>query len=412
MILALPNIYEAGNILYRATIVALFYCSGATGVEDFFCVFISEVALHNEEGFSMSSETPLHIKKPGRVVFRALLLIGALIIAGLLTWQGITAAGNPDPTVLHTSSGVAILDIGVLVFREGLECILVLSAITASMMGSHQAQRRPIAVGAGIGFIATVITWFIAVGIINDLTQSIPALDVQAATGLLAIVVLLVVMNWFFHKIYWTGWISLHNKKKRSLLKSANAAETSKAPLLWGLGLLGFSSFYREGFEVVLFLQSYRLRMGGTVVLEGVVLGLFFTVIVAILTFVAHQRLPYKKMLVLTGILLGVVLLVMVGESVFEMQQALWIPTTTISWLENIIPAWMGTWFSVFPTVEAIVAQVLAAIVVIGSYFLARYQTVRKSRPRDGLPARESDPENASVDRIGAPIWSTGVEKG
>jgi high-affinity iron transporter len=339
----------------------------------------------------MSSQTPLHtVKKPGRVVVRVLLLIDALIIGALLAWQGITAGGNPDPTLPHTSSGVAILDIGVLVFREGLECILVLSAITASMLGDNQGQRRPIAVGAGIGFLATLLTWFIAVGIINDLTQSIPALDVQAATGLLAIVVLLVVMNWFFHKVYWTGWISLHNKKKRSLLKAASGAEASRMRLLWGLALLGFSSFYREGFEVVLFLQSYRLRMGGTVVLEGVVLGLFFTAIVALLTFVAHHHLPYKKMLVLTGVLLGAVLLVMVGESAFEMQQALWIPTTTVSWLEKIVPSWMGMWFAVFPTIETMVAQLLAAILVIGSYFLARHQTVRKSRPHDGLGTQQS----------------------
>jgi high-affinity iron transporter len=223
----------------------------------------------------MSNETPLRRKKPGEVALRVLLVIGALIIAGILAWQGITASGNPDPMVLHTSPGVALLDIGVLVFREGLECILVLSAITASMMGSHQSRRRPIAVGAGIGFIATLITWFIAVGIINDLTNSIPALDIQAATGLLAIVVLLIVMNWFFHKVYWTGWISLHNKKKQSLLKEARNGEASQGRLLWGLGLLGFSSFYREGFEVVLFLQSYRLRLGGTIVLEGVLSGLF-----------------------------------------------------------------------------------------------------------------------------------------
>ncbi len=340
----------------------------------------------------MSSQTPLHgIQKPGRGIVRILLVAGALIVAGILMWQGITAGGNPDPTIPHTSAGVAILDIGVLVFREGLECILVLSAITASMMGTHQAQRRPIAAGAGIGFVATVITWFIAVGIINDLTQNIPALDVQAATGLLAIVVLLVVMNWFFHKVYWTGWISLHNKKKRSLLKNANGAEVSKARLWWGLGLLGFSSFYREGFEVVLFLQSYRLRMGGTVVLEGVVLGLFFTAIVAVLTFVAHQHLPYKKMLVLTGVMLGAVLLIMVGESAFEMQQALWIPTTTVSWLANVIPAWMGMWFAVFPTTQTLLAQVLAAILVIGSYFLARYQTVRSSRPRESVAAPHSE---------------------
>jgi NADPH-dependent ferric siderophore reductase len=38
----------------------------------------------------------------------------------------------------------------------------------------------------------------------------------------LAVIVLLVVMNWFFHKMYWTGWISLHNRRKRELLKQHN----------------------------------------------------------------------------------------------------------------------------------------------------------------------------------------------
>ena len=338
--------------------------------------------------------------KLGQLVLRSLLVVGALIVASILVWQGVTASGNPDPTIPHTSSGVAILDIGVLVFREGLECILVLSAITASMMGANQGYRRPIALGVIVGCVATLITWFIAVGIISDLTQSVPALDVQAATGLLAIIVLLIVMNWFFHKVYWTGWISMHNRKKRDLLKSANSAETSQSRLLLGLGLLGFSSLYREGFEVVLFLQSYRLRMGGTIVLQGVLLGLFFTAIVAVLTFVAHQRLPYKKMLVLTGIMLGIVLLVMIGEEAFEMQQASWIPTTTIPWLVNVIPDWMGVWFSVFPTVETLVSQLIAAILVIGSYVLARYQLIWRPLRHGETPAQR--PESApAIEQVG-----------
>ena len=122
----------------------------------------------------------------------------------------------------------------------------MLSAITASMMGANQTYQRPIAAGVGVGFFVTVLTWFLAVGIVSDLTQSIPALDVQAATGLLAVIVLLIVMNWFFHKVYWTGWISMHNRKKRDLLKSAQVPETSTVRLLWGLGLLGFASFYRQ----------------------------------------------------------------------------------------------------------------------------------------------------------------------
>jgi high-affinity iron transporter len=307
-----------------------------------------------------------------RIGFQCFLIAATAIVLGVFIWQGVAAKGAPDPTQPHTSQTVAVLDIAVLVFREGLECILVLSAITASMVGDHRIHRRPVAVGAGIGFIATVITWFIAVGIVSDLAESVPALQLQAATGLLAVIVLLVVMNWFFHKVYWGGWIGLHNKKKKDLLNQADGAEISDRRLIFGLGLLGFASLYREGFEVVLFLQGYYLKMGGAIVLGGALLGILLSGLMAVLTFVAHQRLPYRKLLVSTGIMLGFVLLVMVGEQAQEMQLAGWIPTTKIAALENLTPDWMGVWFSIFPTVETLLAQLLAAILVIGSYYAAR----------------------------------------
>jgi high-affinity iron transporter len=316
--------------------------------------------------------------KSGRPVLRWLLIAAAAVLVGVMVWQGISAHGNPDPTVPNTSRGVAILDIAVLVFREGLECILVLSAITASMVGANRMHRRPIAMGAGLGFVATLITWFVAVGILSDLSSQVSALALQAGTGLLAVIVLLVVMNWFFHKVYWGGWISLHNRRKRELLEEPNVCAGCRMRLVSGLGLLGFSSLYREGFEVVLFLQSYNLKMGGSVVLWGALLGLFFTALVAVLNFVAHQRLPYRKMLVLTGIMLGVVLMVMVGEQAQEMQLAHWIPTTPLPSLAKFIPDWMGLWFSVFPTAQTLIAQLIAAVAVVGSYFLAGRRSVQK----------------------------------
>jgi len=186
-------------------------------------------------------------KRPGKTILRAFFVIAAGLVVAVLVWQGISASGNPDPTVPHLSVGAAIADTGVLVLREGLECILVLSAITASIMGAHQNYQHPIVLGAGIGFAACIVTWFLVVGILNDLSTNLPALDVQAATGLLAVIVLVVIMNWFFHKIYWTGWISLHNRRKRALLSQAAEATTAPSRLLSGLILLGFTSVYREG---------------------------------------------------------------------------------------------------------------------------------------------------------------------
>jgi high-affinity iron transporter len=316
-----------------------------------------------------------------RIGFRIVLFIAAALVLAVLIWQGVTAKGAPDPTQPHTSKTVAILDIAVLVFREGLECILVLSAITVSMVGSHRVHRRPIAAGAAVGFIATLVTWVIAVGIVSSLARSVPALDLQAATGLLAVIVLLVVMNWFFHKVYWGGWIGLHNRKKKDLLNKADDSGISERRLILGLGLLGFASLYREGFEVVLFLQGYYLQMGGAIVLGGAFLGILLSGLVAVLTFVAHSRLPYRKLLISTGVMLGFVLLIMVGEQAQEMQLANWIPTTKIGALENVVPDWMGVWFSVFPTVETLVAQLLAALLVIGSYYAAgrRAGSVRRA---------------------------------
>src|SRR5437868_8366675 len=187
-------------------------------------------------------------------------IAAAFFVIAMLVWQGVAAHGAPDPMRPNTSTTVAFLDIGVLVFREGLECILVLAAITASMTGAKSAHRKPVAVGAGVAFGATLITWFIAVRIVDSLSDNVRALDLQAATGLLAVVVLLIIMNWFFHKIYWGGWIRAHNRRRKALVENGHGM--ARRSLLWGLILLGFTSLYREGFEVVLYLLTYHLRFG------------------------------------------------------------------------------------------------------------------------------------------------------
>jgi high-affinity iron transporter len=68
---------------------------------------------------------------------------------------------------------------------------------------------------------------------------------------------------------------------------------------------------------------------------------------------------------------------VMVGESAQELQLAGWLPTTAVP---IAIPGWTGLWLAVFPTVESLAAQALAAALVIGSYFVA--EEIRVKRPR------------------------------
>jgi high-affinity iron transporter len=305
--------------------------------------------------------------------------LGAMIVVAVLIWQGITAHGSPDPTTRGLSPSAMALSSGVLVFREGLEAILVLAAVTAGVVRNRRGYWRSILLGVVAALLATIATWVILVAVLSVVNA--PELAVQAATGLLAVVVLLVVMNWFFHKIYWTGWIANHAKRKGEILKNLAGSDSGVS---FGLALLGFTAVYREGFEVVLFLQDLRMKAGTFVVLGGASVGFALTLIVAAITFAAHQKLPYKKMLVLTGAMLGVVLVVMVGESAQEMQQAGWLSTHSL----NIsVPDWLGTWFATFPNVEGLLAQGLAAALVAGSY-----AWVRRSVPNAGSRVVRPEP--------------------
>src|ERR1700761_7610879 len=175
---------------------------------------------------------------PARSWGYVLAALAALPVVGLLVWQGVTSSGSPDPTVGNTTQVSAILDTAVLVFREGLESILVRAAITAGLSRKGDGMAKPIFVGASAGFLATLATWFLVRGIVYEIQGQVSYLALQAGTGLLAVVVLLIVMNWFFHKVYWGGWISAHNRQKKRIIESA---EQGRSPgiVFWGLVLLG-----------------------------------------------------------------------------------------------------------------------------------------------------------------------------
>ena len=311
-----------------------------------------------------------------------LLCSGGALILAVLVWQAITAGGNPNPAVHGISPTAGIIYTAVLVYREGLECILVLSAVLAGLIRTQKVYWKPIASGAGLGFVATLLTWFILVGVLSLVANTTSEVNIQAATGLLAIVILLIVMNWFFHRVYWTGWISFHNRRKKKYIDSMESAgaddlQATRSMAYKGLILLGFTSVYREGFEVDIFLQNIRIQVGTAHVVLGTAFALILILITGYFTFIAHKKLPHKKMLVLTGIMLGFVLEIMVGEQINEMQLAHWIPVHTFA---LHIPAWAGTWFSVFNNWETVIAQAIAAVFIIGSYYLARMDRFKPTK--------------------------------
>ncbi len=279
------------------------------------------------------------------------------------------------------SALTTITNSALIVFREGLEAILILAAITASMVGPRAPLRRPIYRGALLAIPASALMFVLGILLLDSLSKYGEKLE--AVVGVVAIGVLLLVMNWFFHKVYWTEWIKGHRDRGKVLTGAALAAGAGAATVA-GLYTLGFTSVFREGFETVLFLQALQLSSGTGVVLAGVSLGLVLTGIVGAVTFALERKLPYKKMLIATGVLIALVLVVLVGNTARTMQGVGWL---SIHPIDVEFPLWMGTWLGIYPTVETLSAQVLAFVFVIGSYFAAEW--MRKRELKKTIAAHE-----------------------
>ncbi len=306
---------------------------------------------------------------------------GLGVVAGLVYLMATAQTGPADPTEATgpQSHATVVFNSSMIVFREGLEAVLIFAAVSASLLGANRAKRRPMAVGAAIAFGATVATWFVVQAVLDVASPLGPKLE--AITGFIAIVVLLVVLNWFVHKVYWSDWIGRHHRQRRKVLMRTGVAATI------GLIALGFTSVYREGFEVVLFLQNLQLQNGTATVLEGVAIGLAATAVVGLLTFWLHHKLPYRKMLILTGVLVAVVLVVMIGGTALSFAELGWIGMHPTPFS---VPEWMGSWFEIYPYWETIGAQVLAAVLVAGSYVIAERVKVRRPVRRGDVPATRS----------------------
>jgi high-affinity iron transporter len=262
---------------------------------------------------------------------------------------------------------VVITNATIIVFREGFEAVIILSILMASMTGAYAVYRRPMFGGMWVALLASALTWWLAHQVLLSFSRFGERLE--AIVSVIAIIVLLVITNWFFHNVYWDDWISRFNQRKRRLLRGSTGQ-------MIGFALLGFTSVYREGFETVLFLQALVLEAGVWVVLQGVTLGLIGVLVSGFALFTLQKKLPIMQMLILTGILIGVVLTNMVGSTIHVMQIVGWLPVTPIVGLN--LPYWMGLWFGVYPTWETMLSQFLAVVVVVGSYYLAGHMQRRE----------------------------------
>jgi high-affinity iron transporter len=190
----------------------------------------------------------------------------------------------------------------------------------------------------------------------------------EAIISIIAVVLLLMVTNWVFHKYYWTGW----NARLRQITR---AAITPKSPWLESLALvgLGFMTIFREGFETTLFMQSLILEAGMAPALAGLGIGGVLVGTMGFAVFILGAKLPYRKMLVVTGVLIVFVLFTFVGSTVRIFQTIGWLPIHPIPGFS--LPPWSGLWLGLYPSFEGVLIPLLVFAYVGGAWLWVKFSS-------------------------------------
>ena len=268
----------------------------------------------------------------------------------------VTGTGQLAPFIAFSASFAII-------FREGLEAVLILGAIMTYLEASRNGRfKKYVHYGVVAAIAATAATWFVASYLIE-----ISGADrelIEAIAALSATAVLFYVSFWILNKIEHKKWMEFVKAKVWQ-------ATTTGGVMVFVM--LSFFTVYREGFETVLF---YQAMFGFAKYMEAYV-GLGFLIGMASLLglyFVMRRlgrRLPLR---VLFGLTMGIgayLSIAFLGNAVRELQVLDIVPYTSMIGTVPRLDINMATMTGIYPTLETVVAQIaLLGVYLAGSAYV------------------------------------------
>lgn len=278
-----------------------------------------------------------------------------------------------------------------IVFREGLEAVLLLTVLLGYLESSRAGQyRRPILIGVALAALATVITLVAMQTVFARLPVSREILE--AVTSLIAVGVLFWVSFWLISRLDQKRWMEFLKARVWRAVSAGSAAS---------LILLGFTAVYREGFETALFYQA--LLSFGTGLLGWVIAGFAAGVValaaVTVVIFRVGRKLPVATFLKVAVILVMLTSVAFLGNAVHGLQEAFVIARTPLE--VGRLPIFLAQATGWWPTVQTVVAQgVLLAIYAVGAVyaFVIKPRRDEAARRSTGVAGRETDLDDVAVD--------------
>jgi len=279
----------------------------------------------------------------------------------------VSGTGTLAPTIAFSSSFAII-------FREGLESVLILGAILAYLEASRNNRfKKHVYIGVIAAVAATAVTWVIASFII-DISGANREL-IEAIAALSATAMLFYVSFWVLNKIEHKKWMEFVKAKVWQ-------ATTTGSVMVFVM--LSFFTVYREGFETVLFYQamsSFAKYMEVYVGL-GFIAGLGVLLLLYYLVRKLGRKLPLRALFGLTMGVGAYMSITFLGNAVRELQILDIVPYTNLLGVVPRLDINLATMTGIYPTLETILAQ----IILLGIYLVASlYVLVVKPRKEKQL---------------------------
>ncbi|OTQ59747.1 iron permease [Gilliamella apis] len=239
----------------------------------------------------------------------------------------------------------------IIIFREGLEAILVIAAISAYLVRSDNKPMLKVVYLSSLFAVFASVLAAIALHTIVGLSGANQEI-MEGAAMLLATVVLFFISNWMLSKSESKAWKNYVEGKVQSAVSTGSS---------FALGFAAFLAVFREGAETIIFYQAMLADAKDhmDMVWYGLGVGTIVLTLVFIVIRFGSVKLPLKPFFICTSALMYLMAIAFAGGGVKELQEADIISVTPVDFVHSVEV------LGIYPTVETLVPQLVMLVVVM-----------------------------------------------
>lgn len=249
------------------------------------------------------------------------------------------------------ASGYTAWDAALILFREGVEALLVLAALLAFLQRSGNSSKQKWVWGGAVsgllasGGLALVLTYAFASVAAGNTREML-----EGFTGLASVVMMLTVGAWLHGKSQMKAWNQYIHQRVGMALDSGN---------LWSLFLVAGLAILREGAETTIFYIGIASSISPIQLVLGIAGALALLFLLGYVMVKGIVRLPIRPFFLVATLLIYYLVIKFMGQSVHALQVAGSLSASTSPHL----PSW--SWIGVYPTWESTIPQLAVAAIIL-----------------------------------------------